>query len=208
MTEFEILPNQYLEQRVQGFYHTAFGGKDMPGNPNFLYKLKNDPHHKWTNDQIRQAQYTLENILTLDLPIVRQRLNVSPLTVCVVPRAKADNSYLPNQLLFKAGVRNVVQRLGREFVDGNSFITRHTNTKTTHLRLPMQGVVNDGRDPYPGISEETCEFSPNISNRDILLIDDIYTKTINIDEDMIQALFNYGARTVAFYAIGNTIQNH
>ena len=41
--------------------------------------------------------------------------------------------------------------------------------------------------------------------KDILLIDDIYTKTVNIDEDAIQALLDNGARSVFFYAIGKTV---
>lgn len=45
----------------------------------------------------------------------------------------------------------------------------------------------------------------NSSGTRILLIDDIYTKTVNIDEDAIQALLNKGARQVFFYAIGYTI---
>lgn len=41
-------------------------------------------------------------------------------------------------------------------------------------------------------------------DKDILLIDDIYTKTINIDEDAIQALIESGAKSVTFYAVGRT----
>jgi len=38
-----------------------------------------------------------------------------------------------------------------------------------------------------------------------LLIDDIYTKSINIDEDAIQALIDKGAKSIVFYAIGKTL---
>ena len=38
--------------------------------------------------------------------------------------------------------------------------------------------------------------------RNILLIDDLYTYSINIDEDMIQALYDNGANKVIFYSIG------
>ncbi|MBS1920944.1 MAG: amidophosphoribosyltransferase [Bacteroidetes bacterium] len=207
MTPFTMLQNPYLTRNIQGFYHTDFGGVDLPNNPNFLYKLKNDPHHNWTDFRIQEAQQELLRILLNDLPNVLSQINVNSLTVCVVPRAKADNTYRPNQLLFKATVRNAVNRLGNNFIDGTNFIERHTNTKTTHLRRPMEGFVNDGSEPYPGISIDTCNFV-NINGRDILLIDDIYTKTVNIDEDMVQALLSCGANSVAFYAIGNTISNH
>jgi hypothetical protein len=208
MTPFTIPRNNYLSRDIQGFYHTEFGGVDLPGNPNFLYKLKNDPHHNWTHFRIQEAQQQLLRILLIDLPQISQQVARQPLTVSVVPRAKADNTYRQNQLLFKATVKNAVSMLGNNFVDGTNFIVRHTNTKTTHLRRPMEGFSNDGSEPYPGISSGTCTFSRNINGRNILLIDDIYTRTVNIDEDMIQALINCGANTVSFYAIGNTVHNH
>lgn len=205
MTPFTMTRNNYLTQNIQGFYHTDFGGVELPNNPNYLYKLKNDPHHNWTDYRIQEAQQQLLAVLLNDLPDVISQINKNSLTVCVVPRAKADTTYRPNQLLFKATVKSAVNRLGNSFIDGTNFITRHTNTKTTHLRRPMEGFVNDGPEPYPGISLATCNFSTNINGRDILLIDDIYTRTVNIDEDMVQALLSRGANSVTFYAIGNTI---
>ena len=41
----------------------------------------------------------------------------------------------------------------------------------------------------------------------ILLIDDIYTKTVNVDEDCIQALYDAGAARVIFYAVAYTNRN-
>ena len=41
-----------------------------------------------------------------------------------------------------------------------------------------------------------------IKGKNILLIDDLYTKSININEDMIQALLDNGAKSVIFYSIG------
>ena len=105
-------------------------------------------------------------------------------------------------------VRNAVIRLGNKFIDGTSFIQRHTNTKTTHLRNPIEGYNNDGAKPYIGITNATCSISNNIIGKNILLIDDIYTRTVNIDEDAIQALISKGANSVAFYAIGKTVFNH
>ena len=158
MNSFTIEKNDYLAHNIPGFYHTDFGGVDLPNNPNFLYKLKNDPHHNWPDFRIQEAQQQLLSILPTDLQKVLRQVNKNPLTVCVVPRAKADNTYRPNQLLFKATVRNAVNQLGNNFIDGTNFIKRHTNTKTTHLRRPMDGFVNDGSEPYPGISSDTCTF--------------------------------------------------
>jgi len=209
MTPFTIVANlPLLTRNIQGFYHTDFGGVELPNNPNFLYKLKNDPHHKWTDQRIKDAQQQLFFVLLKDLPNVVTKIGIRPLTVCVVPRAKADNTYRPNQLLFKATVKDAVIQLGNDFIDGTNYLTRHTNTKTTHLRNAIDGFDNDGRLPYPGITLETCYFSNNINGENILLIDDIYTKTVNIVEDAIQALLANGANSVTFYAIGNTIARH
>jgi predicted amidophosphoribosyltransferase len=203
MTPFTIERNNYLTQNIQGFYHTHFGGVDLPNNPNFLYKLKNDPHHNWTTDNLKTAMMDFAKILMIDLPSIQTHLGKSAMTVCVVPRSKADNTYHSNQLLFKATIKQIVNKLG--LIDGTDYIIRHTNTKTTHLKKPMECFNNDGDLPYVGITNATCNISNNVRGKDILLIDDIYTKTVNIDEDAIQALLSKGANSVAFYAIGNTV---
>ena len=208
MTPFTIVQNNYLTQNIQAFYHTDFGGTQLPNNPNFLYKLKNDPHHNWPNSRLQEAQQEFLRILLIDLPEVFRQINKNSLLVCVVPRAKAENTYNPNQLLFKATVKIALNRLGTNFTDGTDFIRRHTNTKTTHIRQAMEGFINDGSNPYVGITNATCNISDDVIGKDILLIDDIYTRTVNIDEDAIQSLIDKGANSVTFYAIGKTIFNH
>lgn len=205
MTPFIIEANQYLNQNIQAFYHTDFGGVNLPNNPNYLYKLKNDPHHNWTKFRIQEAQQELFRVLLNDLPDILVHINRIPLTVCVVPRAKAESTYRPSQMLFRAVIRNVVNHLGNNFIDGTHYIIRHTNTRTTHLRQAMEGFNNDGSLPYVGITNDTCNISDEVIGKNILLIDDIYTRTVNIDEDAIQALIDKGANSVSFYAIGNTV---
>ena len=124
MTPFTIEQNNYLTQDIQAFYHTDFGGTQLPNNPNFLYKLKNDPHHNWTDYRLQEAQQEFLRVLLNDLPEVLRQINKTPLTVCVVPRAKAENSYNQNQLLFKATVRIAINRLGNNFIDGTNYIYR------------------------------------------------------------------------------------
>ena len=208
MTPFIIAQNQYLSQNIRAFYHTDFGGIQLPNNPNYLYKLKNDPHHNWSDYRLLEAQQDFLRVLLLDLPEILLHINKNPLTVCVVPRAKAENTYNPNQLLFKANVRNAVNLLGNNIIDGTNYIERHTNTKTTHIRQAIEGYINDGSIPYVGITNATCLISNDVIDKDILLIDDIYTRTVNIDEDAIQSLLDKGANSVSFYAIGKTVYNH
>lgn len=207
MIPFTIVSNQYLTQNIQAFYHTDFGGTQLPNNPNYLYKLKNDPHHNWPDYRIQEAKQDLLRVLIYDLPRILNHLNKIPLTICVVPRAKAENTYHVNQMLFRATVSNAVNQLGNNYINGTNFIIRHTNTKTTHLRQAMEGFNNDGLLPYVGITNDTCNISNEVIGKDILLIDDIYTRTVNIDEDAIQALIDKGANSVSFYAIGKTIHH-
>ena len=129
---------------------------------------------------------------------------MSPLTICVIPRAKAETEYQPQQLLFRATIKETIEQLKQKFhyalEDGTNYIIRHTNTRTTHL----QDHDTDGEKPYPRITCETCTISENVYGKSILLIDDIYTSNVNIDEDAIQALYDSGARKVLFYTIAKT----
>lgn len=204
VNKFAMESNEFLNCDIDGFYHTDFYGADHPNNPNFLYKLKNDPHHHWSNQQIASAINDLTRAINADLPEILQIVELEMLTVCVVPRAKTDAQYRPDQRLFKETIGNITQKIPG-FQDGSNFIKRQTDTRTTHLRRPVDGFLNNGPEPYPGIAKATCHFSPCIMGLDILLVDDVYTKTVNIDEDMVQALLDNKANSVFFYAIGRTV---
>lgn len=211
MKPFTIKQNEYLDKDTQGYYHTDYVAyekrKEVKNYPMYILTLKNDLDRNWKAPKLQNAQRELLNVLVNDLPNILVDRNLNKLTVCVVPRAKADSTYRQNQLLFKATIKEAVKQLDNNFNDGTDFIVRHKNTKTTHIRRPVDGYDNDGPEPFSGISKQTCNFSNRIEGLDILLIDDIYTKDVNIDEDMIQELINCGANSVTFYSIGKTI-NH
>ncbi|MDR2401429.1 MAG: phosphoribosyltransferase [Deferribacteraceae bacterium] len=200
MHKFTIYPNKYLSQKIQAFYHIDYLKHKKPGNPDYLVVLKNT-YKDTTQGVLKTAVKELESVLTEDLPGLFQILQLSSLTVCVVPRAKA--LYKPAQLLFKATVSKIVKQLDG-FIDGSDYIIRHTDTRTTHLK----NYDKQGDMPYPGITEKTCNISEDAAGKDILLVDDIYTKTINVDEDVIQALLNRGARSLTFYAVGHTVYRY
>lgn len=202
MNRFLIDRNDFLNRPVQAFYHTDYLGYRKQGNPDYINTFKNT-YNSYSKSVLESAARELLAVLLEDLPSILRELKLKSLFVCVVPRAKA--SYHPNQLLFKHTVRAAVQQLNG-FVDGIDSISRHTNTKTTHLPPNTPNFNNDGDMPYPGITTQTCNISSTVSGKDVLLIDDIYTSTVNIDEDAIQSLLNCGARSVVFYAIGKTVQ--
>lgn len=202
MNEFTIEKNEFLHRPVKGYFHTRYFGIGNPGNPDFICTLKNNFRDKSESD-LRGCVDILHKTIFGDFHKIMGKVLAFPLTICVVPRAKIDDRYRPDQLLFRATVRDVASSIDG-LDDGSDFIIRHTNTMTTHLKKmkPNDSFVNDGKCPYPGISLGTCQFSSSIDGRDILLVDDVYTKNVNIDEDMLQALFDKGARSVVFYAVG------
>jgi len=203
INEFIINQNEYVVNNIMAFYHSDYQGggnwKKQGTVENMIWTIKNDINP--FPSRLNQAKLQLEDILKTDLPQILNSNSSNNLTVCVVPRAKSELFYNSDQLYFSRIIGDVVNKLSG-FHNGINYIKRHTNTKTTHLRGDQRG---EGEMPYIGITKNTCTISPEVFSKNILLIDDIYTKSINIDEDAIQALFDKGAKSVVFYAIGKTI---
>lgn len=200
MHETTIPLNGFLKVKTRLFFHINYLGYRKPGNPDCINTLKNT-YNNSPSGVLTGAVFDLTRILSDDFPEIQKILHLINLTVCVVPRAKAESSYTPNQLLFKSTIRMVISRL-TGMSDGLDCIVRHTNTRTTHLPLDTPNYNNDGGQPYPGITIDTCTIDNAVNGGDILLVDDLYTSGVNIDEDAIQALLDNGARSVVLYTIG------
>lgn len=194
MQNFIISKNEYLKQDIKAYYHTNYTKMGNPGNPDYLNDLKNT-FDNFATEKLKNAIEQLYNVLKTDLSGFDKEL-----TVCIIPRSKAENTYSSNQLLFKKVIQLLINELN--FEDGSSYILRHTDTKTTHLS--RSDYAGSGSMPYPGITKDTCTVSNAVNGKNILLIDDIYTNSVNIDEDAIQALYDNGAKSVIFYAVGKT----
>jgi len=197
----------FLQLDTNAFYHADYNGGgswQIPNSiENLIWTLKNDVDP--FPDRIQNVAIQFRKILHQDLPQIFQITNKNNLTVCVIARSKAENHYRKDQLLFREIISLVVDNLPN-FDNGTKYIIRHTNTRTTHLNRNGEG--GDGNLPYPGITKDTCSISEKVRGKDILLIDDLYTKTVNIDEDAIQALLNKGANSVTFYSIGKTVSRN
>ncbi len=198
MEKFTIVSNKFLDRNIEAYYHQNYVGYRKSGNPDFINYLKNQFDENSQYD-LRSAQIELKEVLKSDLSKIKS--DFKDLTVCVVPRAKNENYYSADQKLFRKTVSDVVDELG--FLNGTKYIIRHENTRTTHMN--NSGYGGDGEMPYVGITKDTCHISSEVRGKNILLIDDIYTKSINIDEDVIQTLLDNGARSVIFYAVGKTL---
>ncbi|EFI47472.1 conserved hypothetical protein [Segatella oris C735] len=169
---------------------------------NIITTLKNQFKDK-SKEVLIQAGKNMIAILNKDLPQILRATGLEELVVCAIPRSKAENTYTNVQLLFKKAIEGSVKDLDK-FIDGTDYIVRHTDTRTTHMDKSGYGGI--GNLPYPGITKDTCTISDKVRGKDILLIDDLYTASVNIDEDAIQALFDNGARSVTFYSLGKTIK--
>ena len=201
MKDLNIEPNEFLQHRVTAYYH-GYHRRWDDTEVGFINTLKNDPgdFNNETKDfgfTLIGAQKRLCEILKEDLVEIANSTK-NRLTICVIPRSKTNQSYKASQLLFASTIKKFALANGVLFDDGTGYITRVADTPTTHITHDYESIKI-------GISKKTCDISTDVSGRDILLIDDIYTKSVNIDEDFIQALYDKGANSVIFYAIGNTI---
>lgn len=207
MHKFTIEKNKYLNNTIDGYYKTDYLGMGKPGNPDYLNILKNT-FNDFNIEKLNDALKEIENILFHDIYEVYKQLQTKELTICVIPRSKANLA--KTQLYFLEAVKIAIGNICYKYneldtliEDGTDYIKRHTNTYTTHLGDRVSNY-NDGSKPYPGITKDTCHISSKVKGKHILLIDDIYTKNVNIDEDAIQALLDNGAASVTFYAVAKT----
>ena len=197
----------FLTQKTVAFYHDCYHAGEQEKRvqlgtiENVITTLKNQ-FGNTAQFLLNQAGEKMIEILSNDLPEILQMSKKKELLVCVVPRSKRDISYTTSQLLFKKNIKDCVANLDG-FLDGTECIVRHTDTRTTHM--DKSGYGGNGNLPYPGITKDTCNIS-GVVDKDVLLIDDLYTEGVNIDEDAIQALLENGAKSVIFYSLGRTIK--
>lgn len=201
MNHLEIEPNDFLQHKITAYYH-GYHRRWNATEVGFINTLKNDDgtfsdHKKDFGFTLLSAQEKLYQVLEEDLPIIANS-TTNKLTICVIPRSKCNHNYQPAQLLFISTIKRFVLNNVGIFNDGTGYMTRNIDTPTTHTTRDYQSIEI-------GITKKTCNISDKVEGKDILLIDDIYTHDVNIDEDAIQALLDKGANSVIFYAIGKTV---
>ena len=188
-------------QRVEAFCSTFYRGIRKPGNPDYILVLKNQ-YGDMSVDVLRSAKNQLKETLKRDIPKVVSELKLDDVVVCVVPRAKAEDEYESDQKLFREAISEVVQELS--LIDGSKYIVRVISTYTTHMSK-VTSYINEGEKPRRGLLKDTSDINEaGIRGRNVLLIDDVYTRGAGIDEDAALALLEKGAKSVTFYAIGFT----
>lgn len=204
MFKYEIAADDVLSVPVAGYFHDYYTKWNDPANSvRFLFNLKNDDNAS-PHSLIAVMMGWLYEILEKDFGKLAAIHPEKSFTVCGIPRSKAERSYSEDQLGLKRTIRAATMALGLH--DGMDYIVRTVDTATTHRKWCSCGA-GAGEFPRKGLVRDTCYLSPKIAGKDILLVDDIYTRTVGIDEDAIQALLDCGARSVTFYAVGYTMRS-
>lgn len=215
MNKFIVEKNEYLKEDIEAYYSLDYVGYKKPNNPDFINHLKNTYNTEIVSvlqNAVNNTMAVLKDVLEEFMDLYLCYYGLSSAVVCVVPRAKVN--YHPDQLVFKSCVEHAIKKVNKkysqefEYINGINYVARTVNTKTTHLPRDIKNYDNSGSSPYPGITKDTCKISNLVKNSNILLIDDIYTKSINVDEDVIQALLDNGAEEVRFYAVAKTLQKN
>lgn len=205
----ELSPSHHLQHKTLLFYNCRYYGlySGRDDHPYFINHLKND-RCEYTH-LLPQATAILDRWLRATFSEILQFAKNVPILVCLVPRAKREEHYYPEQLQFKQVLRRVVceEQFAGKLEDGVDCIQRELNTHPSHHRSSSwQPVFQPGTPTefHPRSIANTCSISPAVKDRAIILVDDIYTAGVGIDEEAIQALYDHGARKVILYTIGKT----
>lgn len=205
--------NSFLHKGAVCYYvldYLRYGHSD---NPDFILTLKNT-YNKESVNNLNRAKQRARDIVVRWTPEIMKSAKLTSCTMVCIPRAKEMSSYTDKQMYLLAGVSEAAQLLRPYNVtDGTTAIVRVVDTKTTHLkdttsRITASGKeeANNGDAPYPGITKKTCRIdSAQIRGKNVLLVDDIYTGGVNIDEDCIQALYDTGAAHVVLFTLSCTV---
>ena len=198
MKHGKIGNDAFLGSDVDLYFHDHYYGFSSSENSlKYVNYLKND--RRDYDAIIAKCEDKAAAVLAGDLSELVQMYG--QLTVCGIPRSKREDSYHPLKMGLKRAIRKAAG-MCPGLSDGVDYIVRHTNTLCTHRSY--WGYGGDGEGPRRGLMRDTCHISPDVAGKNIVLVDDIYTAGVGIDEDGVQALLDAGARSVIMYTFGCT----
>ena len=198
MIHGKIGNDAFLGCDVDLYFHDCYYGFSSSANSlKYVNYLKND--RRDFDAVITQCENKAAAVLAGDLAELVKVYG--PLTVCGIPRSKREDTYPPEKMGLKRAIRKAIA-MNPNLSDGLDYIIRHTNTLCTHRSY--WGYGGDGEGPRRGLMRDTCNISAEVAGKNIVLVDDIYTAGVGIDEDGVQALLDAGARSVIMYTFGCT----
>ncbi len=214
LLSFRIGNNEYLNKQVDAYAHGLY----IPYKSSYsgdLTRLILDLKGSTTCniDAVKaKASAIIQNDLDLIITSLAKCQKFRPIIVAMA-RSKPDDFYDAHELQYRPTISmalaksSVKSKNSDEIwpIDGVQYIKRVKETQTTHL-AHSRTLKNNGPAPYHGITKDTCVLNGDINDEYIILVDDIFTPGVFVDEDCIQYLYDNGARDVLLYVLGLTVK--
>lgn len=213
LLSFRVDSNEYLSKQIDAYAHGLY----IPYRSSYsgyltrlILDLKGSP--TCDIDTVKtNAATIIQNDLDGIITNLKKYQNFRP-TIVAMARSKPDCFWKEYELQFRPSIamalsNSKIVKGSKEkwMLDGINFIKRKKETQTTHLGRSGR-LRNNGSAPYPGITKDTCVLCGDVRGKYVILIDDIYTPGVCVDEDCIQYLYDNGARDVILYVLGLTIK--
>lgn len=213
LLSFQIGNDEYLDKQIDVYAHDLYipyMSRYSRENTRLILDLKGSNNCNINNVKSR-ASDIIQNDLDLIITNLEKYKKNRP-TIMAMARSKPDTFWKDYELQFRPTISIALEKSSVKLensdeiwmMDGVQFLKRVKETQTTH-RARSQNIVNNGPAPYRGITQDTCILNGDINGKYIILIDDIYTPGVYVDEDCIQFLYDKGARDVILYVLGVTI---
>lgn len=165
-----------MTKDINAFFHLEYFGFRKEKNPDFINLLKNTFDNESDIILKRSIEWAQFYFNDLFKSLTAKHLNIE-IVVVMVPRALAETQYTNAQRGFKLALQQAIKSCNnKNIIDGVDLIKRVVSTQTTHLQF-SEYHQGQGDLPYVGITKDTCSIDSNrIKGKNIILIDDIYTK--------------------------------
>ena len=130
MKKHMIPKNSYLSDDTVCYYNRDYIGYQKHGNPDFINRLKNMTGRYDELDLVRDFLKVFD-LAYKDIPQIIDEEHLENCAVAIIPRSKAEKTYVPSQLIFKKAISCVAGKLN--LYNATDAIRRVIDTKNNSL---------------------------------------------------------------------------
>ena len=146
--------NNFLNKDTKAYYTLDYYGGENNDDTKFILTFKNTFCWEKIND-LKNAKAKAENILISDLSEIITLENLDECTIVSVPRAKALNTYVPEQLCLIEAISCATKSINNA-VDVRGDIGRHTYGDAVRT-LPVRSAQGNGYRAFQTVRyEKAC----------------------------------------------------
>lgn len=196
--ELQLWKVHWRKSWVRYFYSYLYLRLGDEGHPAFINAAKNDRAQNVFSYNVPapiplvSALRCVNECFRYSLPKIAVKESMSyPIGVCIVPRAKRDEHYYPNQLGIKRMLQLAIRQIAG-FVDLTNAIERVSNVPTTHGEHGAYKTLPRIEVPAsePDFMSKSCRIDPSLWDKvgSIILVDDLYTAGNPIDRATIKMI--------------------